>query len=125
MQLDHPCGVFAFEHSAGNVRHAGAGQGAEVQHYRTTLYKDVSRWIFTGSLAVFLPTAFLAKDVLAVFGREFVPGWPVMVVITAAQLFSSSAGLTGRVLDTAGHKRRVMWARVGATVTGHLSGVRR
>jgi O-antigen/teichoic acid export membrane protein len=50
-------------------------------------------------------TAFLAKDVLAVFGREFVPGWPVMVVIAAAQLFSSSVGLAGRVLAMTGLDR--------------------
>jgi hypothetical protein len=39
------------------------------------LYVDGSRWIFTGSLAIFLPTALLSKellskDVLAVFGNE-------------------------------------------------------
>jgi ABC-type antimicrobial peptide transport system permease subunit len=113
--LDHPCGVFAFEHS-GETPDAPASdwaRRAEAQHHCTTLYKDVSRWIFTGSLAVFLPTAFLAKDVLAVIGREFVPGGPVMVVIAAAQLFGSSVGLMGRVLATARHKRRGLCVQGG------------
>jgi O-antigen/teichoic acid export membrane protein len=54
------------------------------------LYKDVSRWAFTGALAFFLLTALLAKDIMAVFGDEFVWGWPVIVVVAAAQLCSSS-----------------------------------
>jgi O-antigen/teichoic acid export membrane protein len=54
------------------------------------LYQDVCRWTFTGSLALVLPLMLLAKDVMAVFGSEFVVGWPVIILIAAAQLFSSS-----------------------------------
>jgi O-antigen/teichoic acid export membrane protein len=81
-----------------------------------SLYKDVSRWTFTGSLVISLPVAFFSRDVLAVFGKEFVPGWSAMVVIAAAQLFSSSVGIAGSVLAMTGHEKRLMWARVGAVV---------
>ncbi len=80
------------------------------------LYKDVSRWTFTGGLLISLPIAFFSRDVLAVFGREFVPGWPVMVVIAAAQLFNSSVGIAGSVLAMTGHEKRLMWARIVAVV---------
>ncbi len=80
------------------------------------LYKDVSRWAFTGALAFFLMTALLGQDIMAVFGEEFVPGWPVIVVIAAAQLFSSSVGPTARVLAMTGHQRMVMFATLGSTV---------
>jgi len=79
------------------------------------LYEDVSRWTFTGSLAIFLPTAFLARDVLAVFGKEFVAGWLAMVVIAAGYLFGSSVGLTARVLVMTGNEKKVMWAKIAAT----------
>ncbi len=80
-----------------------------------SLYEDVSRWTFTGSLAIFLPTAFLARDVLAVFGGEFVAGWLAMVVIAAGYLFGSSVGLTARVLVMTGNEKKVMWAKIAAT----------
>jgi O-antigen/teichoic acid export membrane protein len=80
------------------------------------LYKDVSRWAFTGALAFFLLTALLAKDIMAVFGDEFVWGWPVIVIVAAAQLFSSSVGPTARVLAMTGQQRIVMVATLGSTV---------
>jgi O-antigen/teichoic acid export membrane protein len=80
------------------------------------LYKDVSRWAFTGALAFFLITTLLARDIMMVFGAEFVWGWPVIVIIAAAQLFSSSVGPTARVLAMTGHQRMVMFATLGSAV---------
>ena len=42
---------------------------------------------------------------MAVFGPEFVVGWPVMVLFSGAQLFSSSVGPTNRVLAMTGNQR--------------------
>jgi O-antigen/teichoic acid export membrane protein len=53
---------------------------------------------------------------MAVFGDEFVWGWPVIIVVAAAQLFSSSVGPTARVLAMTGHQRIVMVATLGSTV---------
>ena len=82
------------------------------------LYKDVSRWTFIGSLAVFLLTAFLAKDLLAVFGKAFIPGWTAMILMSAAELFNSSIGLAGRMLAMTGHQKILMLYTVGATIVG-------
>ncbi len=87
------------------------------------LYKDVSRWNFTGSLAIFSLTALLAKDILAVFGEGFVSAWPALIVISGAQLFSASVGLAGRVLVMTGHQMLVMWTRVGAAAASIAGGV--
>jgi O-antigen/teichoic acid export membrane protein len=84
------------------------------------LYKDVSRWAFTGALGFFLITTLLARDVMAVFGEEFVVGWPVIVVVAAAQLFNASVGPTARVLAMTGYHRVVLLSTVfsaGAAVT--------
>ncbi len=80
------------------------------------LYQDVCRWIFIGSFALFLPTVLLAKDIMAVFGPEFIVGWPVMVLISAAQLFSSSVGPTNRVLAMTGNQKIFLLAILGSTV---------
>jgi O-antigen/teichoic acid export membrane protein len=53
---------------------------------------------------------------MAVFGDEFVSGWPVIVVIAAAQLFSSSVGPTARVLVMTGRQRIVVLSTVGSAV---------
>ncbi len=82
------------------------------------LYKDVSRWAFTGSLAIFLLTVLLPEDIMAVFGKEFTPGWTALITIAAAQLFSSSVGLTARLLAMTGHQKVVVVATVGSTVVG-------
>ena len=81
------------------------------------LYKDVSYWAFTGALAFFLTTALLARDIMTVLGPLFVEGWPVIVAIAAAQLFSSSVGPTARVLAMTGHQRVVMFATLGSIAT--------
>jgi O-antigen/teichoic acid export membrane protein len=82
------------------------------------LYKDVSRWTFTGSLAVFLLIATLATDILLIFGERFTEGAPVMVLIAGALLFGSSVGHTGRVLAMTGRQNLVLLATVSSAVTG-------
>jgi len=78
------------------------------------LYEDVSRWAFTGALAFFLVTAPLAQDIMLFFGARFAQGWPVIVVISAAQLFNSSVGPTARLLAMTGHQNAVMVSTVGS-----------
>jgi len=80
------------------------------------LYEDVSRWAFTGALAFFLVTAPLAPDIMLFFGREFAQGWPVLVVISAAQLFNSSVGPAARLLAMTGHQNAVMVSTVGSAL---------
>jgi O-antigen/teichoic acid export membrane protein len=80
------------------------------------LYADVSRWAFTGALAFFLVTALLSRDVMLFFGREFASGWPVVVVISAAQLFNSSVGPTARLLAMTGHQKAVMVSTAGSAI---------
>lgn len=82
------------------------------------LYKDVSYWAFTGALVFFLATALLAQDIMAILGPKFIPGWPVIVIIAAAQLFSASVGPTARVLAMTGHQRIVMFATLGSIAAG-------
>jgi O-antigen/teichoic acid export membrane protein len=95
----------------------GRGRMHDLSH----LYKDVSRWIFTGGLMVFWVTVVLSKDILAVFGEEFVVGWVVMIIEAGGQLFALSIGATNHVLLMTGHQRTYMLAMVAAAVTGLLA----
>jgi O-antigen/teichoic acid export membrane protein len=91
------------------------GKAADDLH---RLYGDVSRWTFTGGWAVFLVSLILAKDIMAVFGPEFVSGWPVIVAVCAARLFATSVGPTSRMLAMTGHQKIVMLATMGSAVFG-------
>jgi O-antigen/teichoic acid export membrane protein len=81
------------------------------------LFKDVSRWIFSAGLVVFMLTLLMCKDILAVFGDEFISGWGAMIVVAGAQLFSSSVGITNRLLVMTEYQRIYMWAMAGALGT--------
>lgn len=87
------------------------------------LYGDVSRWAFTGSLIFFMLTAMLSRDIMGVFGEEFVSGWPVVVALAAAQLFNSSVGPTARLLAMTGYQKALMVSTLGAALAAVALGV--
>lgn len=87
------------------------------------LYQNVSRWTFTGALATFLVLLLLARDVMAIFGPEFVNGWVVLVVMAGGSLFSASAGTTTRVLSMTGNQNTVMLATFGSAATSALASI--
>jgi len=87
------------------------------------LYRDISRWAFTGSLVLFLVTVLLARDIMTMFGPKFVSGWAVMVVIAAGQLFNSSTGPGRGTLAMTGHQRIVMCVTLGSVATSFVLGV--
>jgi O-antigen/teichoic acid export membrane protein len=89
------------------------GRSGDLAH----LYRDVSRWTFTGGLAFFLLSALLARDVVALFGPGFEDGWIVLVVVAAAGLFGSSVGPTARILAMTGHAKAVLLATVASVLT--------
>ncbi|MDQ3942634.1 MAG: flippase [Actinomycetota bacterium] len=82
------------------------------------LYKDVSRWIFTGAFAIFLPILLLSREVLTIFGEDFAAGGTALVIVAAAQLFSSSVGPTPRMLAMTGNQNLAMVATAVAALTG-------
>ena len=81
------------------------------------LYKDVCRWVFTGSLAVVLLTVLLATDIMAVFGEEFIAGWIVISIIAGSELFDNSAGPADRLLAMTGRHRIVMFVTLSYAAT--------
>ncbi|MDQ3508134.1 MAG: oligosaccharide flippase family protein [Actinomycetota bacterium] len=84
------------------------------------LYKDVTRWTFTGAFALFLVIVLLAGEILTVFGgEEFRAGLTALVIVAAAQLYSASVGPANRMLAMTGNHNILMLA----TVTGALTGV--
>jgi O-antigen/teichoic acid export membrane protein len=82
------------------------------------LYKDVSRWIFTGAFALFLVIVVFAPQVMSVFGERFSEGVTALVIVAVAQLYSSSVGPAPRMLAMTGNQNFAMIATSVAAVTG-------
>jgi O-antigen/teichoic acid export membrane protein len=82
------------------------------------LYKDVSRWIFTGAFAIFLPIMLLSQEILAIFGADFTAGWTALIIVAAAQLYSSSVGPTPRMLAMTGNQNIAMYTTAAAALVG-------
>jgi O-antigen/teichoic acid export membrane protein len=87
------------------------------------LYQDISRWSFTGAFAIFLLNLLLARDIMAIFGPKFIPGWVVLVTVAAGQLVNSSVGPTARVLSMTGHQNWILLAMLGSAVAGVVGNV--
>ena len=82
------------------------------------LYKDVSRWIFTGALALFLVLVVFAPEVMGIFGKAFGAGVAALIIVAIAQLYSSSVGPAPRMLAMTGNQNYAMIATSVAAITG-------
>ena len=83
------------------------------------LYKDISRWIFTGAFGIFLAILLLAQDVLVLgFGERAATGVFALIIVAFAQLYSASVGPTPRMLAMTDNQNVVMVATAVAAVVG-------
>jgi len=80
------------------------------------LYQDVSRWVFLGGFAVFPLTVLLGRELMGVFGPEFVAGSAVLVILAGGELFNSAVGPTQRVLSMTRHQKVLMFTTAGSAV---------
>jgi O-antigen/teichoic acid export membrane protein len=82
------------------------------------LYKDVSRWIFTGAFALFLVIVVFGPEVMGIFGEAFGAGVTALVIVAIAQLYSSSVGPAPRMLAMTENQNFAMIATSVAAITG-------
>lgn len=83
------------------------------------LYKDVTRWTFTGAFGLFMVVVLLAEEALRAFGGEdFTEGWTALIICSGAQLFSTVVGPSPRMLAMTGNQYVVMNASIIGAVTG-------
>lgn len=68
------------------------------------LFKTVTRWIVSLNLVILLLLILFSKQIMGVFGSDFVAGWSVLVILSAVHLIGYSTGgaLVGYVLQMSG-----------------------
>lgn len=80
------------------------------------LYKLVTRWIFTTNALLFAGSVVLARDLLGLFGPEFVIAWPFFLVLALGQLANGMVGGVENLLKMTGNERIVFVDNAGALV---------
>jgi O-antigen/teichoic acid export membrane protein len=82
------------------------------------LYKDVSRWIFTGAFVLFLMLVVFGPEIMGIFGPAFGAGVTALIIVAVAQLYSSSVGPAPRMLAMTDNQNYAMIATSVAAITG-------
>jgi len=82
------------------------------------LYKDVSRWIFTGAFGLFLVIVVFGPEIMGIFGPAFGAGVTALIIVAIAQLYSSSVGPAPRMLAMTDNQNYAMIATSVAAITG-------
>lgn len=67
------------------------------------LYSSITKWVFTLSLPIFLFLMVYSKQVLFLFGPEFVAGQACLIIICFGQIVNASTGPSGIMLLMSGH----------------------
>lgn len=65
-------------------------------------FKTVAKWIFMTSLPIFTLLIFFSKQILSIFGPEFVAHSGAMIVLCSGQMINSATGSAGLMLMMTG-----------------------
>lgn len=81
---------------------------SEIQKLET-LFKIVTKWIFKLSFPLFLFIVLFSKEILAMFGADFVQGWSSLAILSFAQIINASAGPVAFILMMSGKPKMLMY----------------
>ena len=69
-----------------------------------SVYRTITRWIFTASLFPGLALMTYAEEVLWIFGENFTEGYLVLILFTISQLINCAVGASGYLLMMTDHQ---------------------
>ena len=84
------------------------------------LYKTVTRWIFLFSIPIFLIIVLLSKNILFIFGDQFVAGYISLTILAFAHLINASVGSVKYILMISENEKLVMYNTVGISILNIL-----
>ena len=73
-------------------------QTSEMNH----LFKLVTRWITTFSLPFAILILLYPKKIMLIFGSEFLPGYPILMILVSAAFIQAVFGIGGTTLNMTG-----------------------
>lgn len=69
------------------------------------LFKLTAKWVFSFSFPLFLLIVIFAKQILLLFGKEFIEGAPSLIILSIAQLINSGTGSSGFMISMTGRPK--------------------
>jgi O-antigen/teichoic acid export membrane protein len=85
------------------------------------LYQTLTKWVLGLTLPLALVMCCFAPQLMQVFGAEFVPGWPVLVIGTFGQIINCATGSVGLLLIMSGNQNRLIRVQVRLAVVNVLA----
>jgi O-antigen/teichoic acid export membrane protein len=79
------------------------------------MIRSTTKWIFWGSLLTAMPVLALGRILLALFGTEFVPQYPILLILALGHVFAASFGLVMSLMNMTGRQRVTMWVYGGTS----------
>jgi O-antigen/teichoic acid export membrane protein len=80
------------------------------------LLKSITKIIFTFSLNFLLFVIVFNKEILTIFGEEYISGGIVLMILTFGQFINASAGSTGMVLVMSGNQKYEVYNSIGICI---------
>ncbi len=77
------------------------------------LFKAATKWIYTISFPLFLLMTLLSKEIMSVFGQEFIGGRNAFVILAFAQMVNAGVGSVGFILTMSGRQNLMMYNTLG------------
>jgi O-antigen/teichoic acid export membrane protein len=72
------------------------------------LFKTVTKWRFSICFPLFLLIVLFSKEIMSIFGQEFIQGTSVLIILALGHLVTASVGPVGQVLSMSGRQNIMM-----------------
>jgi len=76
------------------------------------LFQALTKWIVALTLPLAIVIMVFARIVMRIFGPDFEPGWPILIVGTIGQLVNCGVGSVGLLLLMSGHEKRLIRVQI-------------
>ncbi len=73
------------------------------------LYKTVTKWEFSISLLSFFVIMLLAKQLLNIFGKDFIAGTNILIILIFSELLNAGGGLARSIIVMSGRPKVVLF----------------
>jgi len=78
-----------------------------------SLFKIVTKWIYMASFPLFLVLVLLSKEVMLMFGPEFIAGSVPLIILAFANVIHASTGCVGYMITMSGNQDLMMYNSLG------------
>ena len=77
-----------------------------------SLFKTITRWMFTLSFPLFLIMVILSKDILSIFGSAFIAGYLSLIILALAHIINSAVGSVQNLLMMSENEKMITYITI-------------